>query len=476
MANELFSSPEGREVYSLFLEAVEDNSMREPISRGVLVGLSGGADSVMLLRLLTEYRERVCGNFKIAAVHVNHGIRGSEAARDERFAEELAISLGVEFISRKVDVPTLAKACGKGIEEAARDARYAIFEDIISGRNDISVIALGHNATDNLETVIFNMMRGAGSRGIAGIPPTRDNIVRPMIYIPKSAITSALDTAGISYVTDSTNADTVYTRNYIRHEIIPALLKLTDFPEVSARRLSQNIRVDDDYINGVADSFLKEADGAPSAEKLSALHTAVLYRVITKMSLAIGAGSPERVHIEKIRRLLPQGAFSYDLPGGCRFISSCGVCRVVKRGEICDFSYPVSLGVNYMPEYSAELHLSGESAKTSHNVYKFSIQADLSSAIIEGGLYIRSRCEGDEYRYGGMTHKLKKMLIDAKIPRDLRDRVPVLADGRGVVWVPGFGVRDDGGTDPLYASLFYSESGFYVRKQQRHIKKKGANT
>ena len=476
MQNGLFALPEGRAVYSLFLEAIADNSMESAISRGVLVGLSGGADSVMLLHLLVEYRRLRCEDFPILAVHVNHGIRGDEAARDESFARDLAGSLGVEFISRRVDVPAIAARCVKSLEETARDVRYAIFDDIISGRNDISTIALGHNATDNLETVIFNMMRGAGSRGVSGIPPTRDRIVRPMIYIPKAQIASALDAAGIAYVTDSTNSDTAYTRNYIRHEIIPALSKLTASPEVSARKLSQNIRIDDNYIDGVAEALLLRAGGAPRASELASIHPAVLYRVVTRMALAVCGRAPERVHIEKIRELLPLGSFSYDLPGGCSFISSCGVCRAVKKAQTADFFYRVSLGRNEMPEILAELVLSESRAEISHNVYKFSIHADLSSAIIEGGLYIRSRREGDEYRYGGMTHKLKKMLIDAKIPRDLRDKVPVLADERGVVWVPGFGVRDDGGTDPLYASLYYSEEGIYVRNTQRHIKKKGANT
>ena len=159
--------------------------------------------------------------------------------------------------------------------------------------------------------------------------------------------------------------------------IIPALSKLTDTPEVSARRLSQNIRVDDDYICGVADRFLEESGGAPTAESLSTLHPAVLFRVISGMVSAVCDKSPERIHIEKIRELLSSGSFSYDLPGGVSFVSSCGVCRVVRRGEHCDFHYPISLGKNEMPEHSAELCLSTECIKSSHNVYNFSIHADL---------------------------------------------------------------------------------------------------
>jgi len=459
------STSAGERVYRLFLEAISDFSMESSIGGGVLLGLSGGADSVMLLRLLTEYRRRTAASFTILAVHVNHGIRGAEADRDEEFARKLAESLGVEFLSRRVDVPSLARERGKGLEETARDARYSIFSDIISSRNDVSHIALGHNATDNLETVIFNMMRGAGARGISGIPPVRDNIIRPMIYIPKADITAVLDASGVAYVTDSTNSDTEYTRNYIRHEIIPRLSKLTDCPEVSVRRMGQNIRVDGEYIDSVAERFLTECGGTPRAAELAELHPAVFYRVIAAMAAGVSDRAPERVHIDKIRSLIGEGSFSYDLPGGCSFVSSCGVCRVIRRGETVGFDLPVDRGVCDLPEYSARLVISDEKAEISHNVYKFSIQADLSSAIICGSLRLRSRRDGDSYCYHGMTHKLKKQLIDAKIPSDLRDRVPLLCDDRGIVWAVGFGVRDDGGRTPTFATLYYDDGGFYVRKK-----------
>ena len=466
----IFSTPIGQRIYEQFSEALSDFSMESALRSGVLVGLSGGADSVMLLHLLCEYRRRAAADFRILSVHVNHGIRGAEADRDEAFARELSTSLGVEFVAYHIDVPTLARESGKGLEETARDARYSIFTDIISSRNDISHIALGHNATDNLETVIFNMMRGAGSRGISGIPPVRDNIIRPMIYISKADVTSALDLVGVSYVTDSTNSDTAYTRNYIRHEIIPRLSKLTDTPEVSVRRMGQNIRVDGEYIDSVAERFLSDCGGAPDAASLAELHPAVFYRVVTAMVAEVTDRSPERVHIDKIRSLLG-GSFSYDLPGGCSFVSSCGSCRVIRAGEPTSFDFPVYRGVNELPEYSAELVISDEKPEISHNVYNFSIQADISSAIICGSLHLRSRRQGDSYRSRGMTHKVKKMLIDAKIPADLRDRVPILCDDRGIVWVAGFGARDDGGTDPTFATLYYNEGGFYVRKKHKDTKK-----
>ena len=460
----LFSSPEGKRIYTLFESAVAECSMRGFIEGGSLVGLSGGADSVMLTLLLLEYSRRESIGARILAVHINHGIRGDEADRDEQFARELASSLGIEFISRKIDVPALAADSGKSIEEAARDARYSAFSEIISGRNDVSSIALGHNATDNLETVIFNMMRGSGLRGISGIPPTRDNLFRPMLYIPKADIEAALISSGIEFVTDSTNKDTLYTRNYIRHEIIPRLSRLSDSPEQSVTRLTQNIRLDGEYIDSVAEDFLRTSGGEPSAKELLSLHPAVFSRVVSAMAKAVSGRSPERVHVAKIRELLALGSFSYSLPGACTFVSSCGKCAVV--GETAELpTIALEWGTTELPSYSATVELFDGKAKTSHNVYKFSIQADLSSAIIKGGLYIRARSEGDVYFYGGMTHKLKKMLIDRKIPKDKRGRVPVLCDDAGIVWVAGFGVRDDGVRGECRSvriSYDKCESGFYI--------------
>ena len=158
----LFSSDEGKRVYSSFLNAISDFSMDEKIRGGVIVGFSGGADSVTLLSALVKYSRDNHLNPPVA-VHVNHMIRGDEADRDQAFAEDFAKALGVEFLCFHRDIPSEAKALSKGLEEVARNARYSIFNDLIKGRNDISCIAVAHNATDNLETVIFNMMRGAGS-------------------------------------------------------------------------------------------------------------------------------------------------------------------------------------------------------------------------------------------------------------------------------------------------------------------------
>lgn len=462
----LFASPAGERIYSLFEAAVCECKMREHIEKGTLVGLSGGADSVMLTLLLLEYKRREGIASPILAVHVNHGIRGEEAERDECFAREFARSLGIEFNLRRIDVPSLAKESGRSLEEEAREARYLCFTEIIRGRKDVFSIALGHNATDNLETVIFNMMRGSGLRGACGIPPVRDNIFRPMLYIPKADIVSTLCDGGIDFVTDSTNKDTAYTRNYIRHEIIPRLTRLAPLPEQSVTRLTRNLRCDCEYIDSAAHDFISACNGKPSARSLTSLHPAVLSRAISALVLEASGKALERVHITKICELLPCGAFSYSLPGGFRFVSSCGICSVEKTEENSLPVIPIVWGINELAEYSAEVQLFVGKPEISHNVYKFAIQADLSSAIIEGDLYIRSKREGDSYFYGGMTRKLKKLFVDRKISRSDRERIPVLCDDKGIVWVAGFGVRDDGVRgEPRGVRISYDKSdnrSFYI--------------
>ena len=167
--NSLFTDAEGSKVYKRIISYIEKEQIDRELNKGVLLGLSGGADSVVLLSFLVYYREKHHLNFPIIACHVNHSIRHGEAERDEEFSRELSTALEIEFLSRKIDVPTLAKESSLGLEETARNVRYKCFDEIIDGRNDISIIAVAHNATDNCETVIFNLARGSGINGIAGI-------------------------------------------------------------------------------------------------------------------------------------------------------------------------------------------------------------------------------------------------------------------------------------------------------------------
>ena len=447
--SELFSSDVGKEILSSVTAMLE----RLCIDReaGFLIGFSGGPDSVMLLSAMRELRKKDPRG--LLAVHVNHCIRGDEADRDEAFSKGFADALGIEFQSLRINVPEIAKECSTGIEETARNARYSAFRDIIKGRSDLRYIAVAHNATDNLETVIFNMMRGSGTKGMSGISPIRDEIIRPLLEVPKRDMVDALDSFGIPYVTDSTNFSVEYTRNYIRHNIIPGLSHLSKNPEKMSSRMTANLRCDDDYIQGVADRFLSDTP-VPEQLALAKLHPAVLTRVIKRMAWNSGA-EISSIQLAKLRELLLGGSsFSYSLHGG-RFVAEGGLCRVVDQTVNDDDYYiAISQGITEIPEFSSAVVFSHERKdKTFLNVYNFSIQADLTSAIINGGLYLRPRQEGDKIRYGGHTRRLKRLFCDAKIPPSLRKYVPVLCDEDGVVWIPGFGVRDDGGKDPRHILL-----------------------
>jgi len=453
--NKLFSTDIGKRIYDTATRTLRECSMDERIGTGVLIGFSGGADSVMLLCVLKRYLEG--RDIKLLAVHINHMIRGEEAERDERFSREICEDIGVEFIARHIDVPTLAKESSKGVEEAARNARYSAFADIIRGRSDISAIAVAHNATDNLETVIFNLMRGAGTRGLAGISPVRDNVIRPLIAVPKRDIVNALDEAGIAYVYDSTNSETDYTRNYIRSEILPKLFRLSPSPEHQAYRASVILRSDDDFIESEAKHFLSRyaAEMRIPACELAVLHPALFYRVVLGMAKD---SALEYTHVSKIREcLISSGDFSVSIPGGLSFVCRNGECFVGKIAAEVPKNYEkrLSVGINRIEELDAEIILSREPIDISYSkVYKISIQQAIDFDIIKGELLVRSKRDGDSYVYGGMTHKLKKLFNDRAIPPEKRPLVPIICDAEGILWVPGFGVRGGGAKN--------SESKFYV--------------
>lgn len=455
----LFSSERGARIYSEAKRAINDFGMRELLEGGVLVGLSGGADSVMLLLLLIMYRREHRLSFPVLAVHVNHMIRGSEADRDEAFSRRICEELGVEFLSYSIDVPTLSKENGASVEETARNARYSVFADIIKGRSDISAICVAHNADDNFETVLINMMRGSGTKGLAGISPRRDNVIRPLIYVSKSDITAALTEENIAFVTDSTNESDDYTRNYIRHNVIPRLTDMFTTAYTSLERMCRNLREDDECLNLYALDFAgAHKNGVVPRKDLANLSKALLFRVLKIYFKEVSLATLSEVHVTAIKeRLALDGDFSLSMPSGINFVARgdfCGFEAVGALGETGEFIYKLDGEITPVPDFNAEIILSytpfGDSFS---NVYNISTQVNLGSAIIKGDLYVRNKRDGDTCYWGGLTRKLKKLFNDKKIPTDMRSRIPILCDESGVVWVPGFGVRDDGGNNDFYIKI-----------------------
>lgn len=447
--NTLFTSCEGANILKSAEEAINDCGMLEKIKRGVVLGLSGGADSVMLLFVLLKLKKEY-GEYPITCVHVNHMIRGDAADADELFCKRLCSQLDVPFTAHRVDIPLMAEQRKMGVEEVARNVRYELFGEKIKELNSDACIAVAHNSTDNLETIIFNMMRGAGISGLAGIRPIRDNIIRPLIYSSKSEISSALDKCGIEYVTDETNLSCDYSRNYIRNVILPALTPLAVSPEKMGLRISKNLIDDKELIDKYTDIFINENLVGGSIQTKTLLDTpkALFYRILAEMMRQKCDKTLERTHVDRIYSLLSSGDFSYSLPSDMTFVSSGGISYITEKNEYeLDggiIPCPLAQGVNHLQGYDSVIILSDKpDFECYSNVYKISIQATLPSDIISDELYVRQKRDGDAYAYGGITRKLKKLFNDKKIPMSERASVPVVCDKYGIVWVAGFGVRNE---------------------------------
>ncbi|MBO7151122.1 MAG: tRNA lysidine(34) synthetase TilS, partial [Clostridia bacterium] len=223
---------------------------------GILVALSGGADSALLATVLCALSKE--HGFALEAVHINHGIRGEAAFADEAFCVSFCKELGVPLHIEREDVPAVAKAHGMGVEEAARQVRYAAFDRILAQSEHLSFVAVAHNATDNLETVLFHIARGCGIAGLCGIPPKRERIIRPLLCIDKETVLNAVSEQKIPFVEDGTNADTVYRRNLIRHKVLSPLREINDRIEQKATAMCAHLREDMQYLDQAAKAWYKE--------------------------------------------------------------------------------------------------------------------------------------------------------------------------------------------------------------------------
>jgi tRNA(Ile)-lysidine synthase len=263
----------------------------------VLVGFSGGKDSVILLYSLNLLAKEY--GIKVTAFHVNHGIRGEEALRDRNFCFDFCRKYSISFAECTVDAIGYAKQRKIGTEESARILRYAKFDEYAK-RNGITKIATAHTSSDNLETVIFNLARGSGTDGIKGIPPVRDNIIRPLIFCSADDIINTANELCLDFVTDSTNNDDAYTRNSIRHNIIPQLKNINPQIEESVSRLCEIVRQDMDFIDSFAlDTHFLETYNAKN------MHPAVLSRTLVCMyKKTAPQGQLSKVHIDAVIDLL----------------------------------------------------------------------------------------------------------------------------------------------------------------------------
>ncbi|MBQ8742564.1 MAG: tRNA lysidine(34) synthetase TilS [Clostridia bacterium] len=439
-------------VWEKFSEAVSLYGMLSCSS--ILVGLSGGADSVVLLHILKK--EAAKRGFSLYALHVNHMIRGSEADRDEQFCIDLCRALDIPLKVERIDVPRLAESSKIGLEEAARSCRYSAFASYCQEMG-IERIATAHNATDNLETVIFNIARGTSLKGASGIPPVRGNIVRPLILCTKDEIVRYAEENSLSFVYDSTNSDTEYSRNLIRHKIIPEILKINPAAQDAVSRLSFSLREDESFLDSVASEL--ESD---DVTVLSRLERPILFRIIKKAYRRSGAaGDLSYVHLCDISDLISKARehSQIDLPGG--FTAKIESSRLIFEEkavlpERSDYDILITLGENVIPSDGSVIFVCREDGSDdekdketckylvkNQNIHKIFIKATTTFDIMSSSLHATPKRDGDRIRYGNMTRSVKKLFSEKKIPLSQRATLPVLRSGNKIVWIPGFPVCDD---------------------------------
>lgn len=391
----------------------------------VVVGVSGGSDSMALLSILNSLKSEY--GIKLIAAHVNHGLRGETADRDEKFVSDYCSRNGIEFHAFRADVASEAQKCGIGFEECGRRIRYDFFNSFGGG----IIIATAHNLSDRAETFLFNFTRGSALRGLCSIPAVRDNIIRPLIDCSKDEINTFCKENSIDYVTDETNSDVSYSRNRIRHNVVSQLKQINPSFENSVCRCINSLNEDEEFLNSLAFSVIENSktELGYSAETLLSTSVPLMKRAIIRIIETEVGVTPEYRSLEKIIGLLKTGG-KEQINGG--------VTVRVRKG-ILDFpSSPRGLGEI---ELESAIINTGE-MNNLQNVSKQYLEYFLDYDKIHGKIFVRSRMEGDSITLvsRNCTKSLKKLFNELSIPPEKRGEIAVVADDNGLIALEGVGV------------------------------------
>lgn len=439
-------------------EYMQQNDMVEDGEK-IVVGVSGGADSTGLLCILSELAKQF--GFSLAVVHVNHGIRGKAADADQSYVENICKDMEIPCYSFHVDLKRFAKKEGMSQEEAGRYYRYQCFEKV---RKEISAqkIAVAHQQNDASETVLFNLFRGTGLRGLSGIPPVRDVIIRPLLCADRREIEAYLQEKGIAWRTDETNLTDVYSRNRIRNQILPYV------EEHINPAAGQHIQEMAGLLKDIADYLDRQGEEAfdkcseVSRQLVCSIHEKtfrdfdiVIQREVIRRAVSVIAGQlkdVEKEHIEMIRELMDkhvgrrchlpyqlQAVRTYDgiaikRESGGEAATDTGICIDVKAPG----NYPLP-----GPEMEIDLSIKEEVENEEIPINRCTKWFDYDR--IKNGLTVRTRENGDFITLDSQGHRklLKRWMIDQKIPREEREQMLLLADGNHILWIIGHRISDN---------------------------------
>lgn len=401
----------------------------------VVAAVSGGSDSMAMLHILDCIKGDL--GFKLKAVHVNHGIRGKEADADESFVIDYCKKNGIPLKVCKADVIGEAKTLGMGLEEAGRKIRYNFFE---SYGKDV-LIATAHNLSDRAETFLFNFARGSVLRGLGSIPPVRDNYIRPLINCTKAEIEDFCKENSIDYVTDKSNSDVRYSRNRIRHKIVPELYEINSSFEQSAARCIDSLCEDEAYLGECADKLVAESVSGKcfDAKILSLAPAPIKKRAVIRIIESFFGFTPEYKAVEEICFILSNGG-SRQINGGVTVRVRGGMLEFPSE---CDCSIePFALECGDFQAGNATVTVNICEINSLQNISNNNSIYFIDSDKIIGEAYFRSRQAGDRIfiKKRGCTKSLKKIFNEMKIPPEKRDSLVILSDESGVILVEGVGV------------------------------------
>ena len=410
---------------------IRQQNMITPGDR-IICAVSGGADSVALLFGLYLLREKL--DFSLAAAHFNHHLREEESDRDEAFVRRFCQQYDIELYVGSGQV----RPGKKGLEAAARDARYA-FLRTLPGK-----IATAHTADDNAETVLLHLVRGTGLKGLCGITPVGEGLIRPMLTVTRAEVEAFLEEYHLSCVSDSSNASDAFLRNRLRQHVMPLLR--SENP-----RLAENLTAMALSLQAEEACLAELARGAYTLEipKLRQMDSALRSRVLERFLKENGVAEPQRSHIAMTERLVfsEKPSARAGFPGGvtvARCYDTLQILPQTDAPQMCAITVP------------------GEYAWGAYRVICRPAEQIINTKTtftlaVQGEIFLRPRCTGDEIRLSGGTKSLKKLFIDHKIPASERDQMPVLADELGVLGVPEIGANTERTVNTLPAVQFIFE-------------------
>ena len=395
------------------------------------LAVSGGVDSMVMLNKFATLSPRP--NFFV--VTVNHGIR-KEATDDCKFVADYCAKLGVECRVVSVDVPAYCKERKVSVETGARILRYQVFDSL-----DVDCVCIAHNADDNVETVLMHILRGSGAKGATGIKRQNGKYLRPLLDMTREEIEQYANEHGVPYVNDCTNDETKYTRNFIRHKVLPMLQELNPAAKSNILRFASNVAQDDEFIDGLADVSTVGFDGnsARVPKNLLTGQAPVAYRVLSKVFQRLGVFyDVEKTHYDAIIALATNfGGKSVNLPFSLVATNDYDCVTIWKNEEKTDksvenFEIPFAVGRTETPLCVVEV-----SSEQLDGSLRFDVDKLPQNCVF------RTKRQGDVFtKFGGGTKPLRKYIIDKKIPERQRDNLLLLASGSEVLVICGVEIAD----------------------------------